>query len=177
MHKKQLIREALALPPNAIAYHASQILSERFPDKALIEGEDGRFDVEEYAKDGHCRIKPPTPLLRLLHTPVEEDALERIALRLHTSRATSRISGGSPSDEKVLQDHPFVCPQRLSILRNHLPEHLTLHVQTRSHHIPPPPSRSLRRLTCHNDSNICSCLLLSYPTSRFLMSQCTRALF
>ncbi len=37
---EQLIREALALPQNAIAYHVSQILAERFPNKTLVEGED-----------------------------------------------------------------------------------------------------------------------------------------
>ena len=57
MQKEQLIREALALPQSAIAYHVSQILSERFPDKILVEGEDGHFDVEEYAKDGYCNIE------------------------------------------------------------------------------------------------------------------------
>ncbi len=57
MQKEQLIREALALPQSAIAYHVSQILAERFPDKVLVEGEDGHFDVEEYAKDGHCSIE------------------------------------------------------------------------------------------------------------------------
>ena len=57
MQKEQLIREALALPPNAIAYHVSQILAERFPDKSIIEGEDGHFNVEEYARDGHCSIE------------------------------------------------------------------------------------------------------------------------
>lgn len=35
MQKEQLIREALALPQNAIAYHVSQILAERFPNKVL----------------------------------------------------------------------------------------------------------------------------------------------
>ncbi len=57
MQKEQLIREALALPPNAIAYHVSQILAERFPNKIIVEGEDGHFNVEAYAKDGHCSIE------------------------------------------------------------------------------------------------------------------------
>ncbi len=57
MQKEQLIREALALPQNVIAYHVSQVLAERFPDKTFVEGEDGHFDVEEYAKEGHCSIE------------------------------------------------------------------------------------------------------------------------
>ncbi|MBV9230201.1 MAG: ATP-binding protein [Chloroflexi bacterium] len=57
MYKEQLIREALSLPPNAIEYYVSQILADRSRDKALVEGGDGLFNVEEYAQAELCRIK------------------------------------------------------------------------------------------------------------------------
>lgn len=56
MSKDQLIREALNLSPNAIDYYVSQILSDRFPEKALVEGGDGLFNIEQYAQAGHCTI-------------------------------------------------------------------------------------------------------------------------
>jgi AAA+ superfamily predicted ATPase len=57
MYEEQLINEALRLPSNAIEYHVSQSLSERFPDKALIEGGDGLFNVEEYAEGQLCQLE------------------------------------------------------------------------------------------------------------------------
>lgn len=56
MSKDQLIREALSLSPNAIDYYVSQILADRFPKKALVEGGDGLFNVESYAQAQHCTI-------------------------------------------------------------------------------------------------------------------------
>jgi hypothetical protein len=60
MSKEQIIREALALPTTAIQYHVSQYLAEKFPEKALVEGNDGLFNVETYAQDGHCSLEMPT---------------------------------------------------------------------------------------------------------------------
>ena len=57
MHKEQLIREALSLPTNAIEYYVSQILADMYSQKALVEGGDGLFDIEEYAGAGHCTIE------------------------------------------------------------------------------------------------------------------------
>src|SRR5215469_3126556 len=50
------ISEALCLPPPAIEYHVSQNLATLFPNKAMIEGEEGRFNVEEFAQAQHCTI-------------------------------------------------------------------------------------------------------------------------
>ena len=67
---------------------------------------------------------------------------------------------------EVVQHHPFVCGRCLSILRDHLSENFAPQVQTRSHlHRPPSPSRSLGRIRCHNDSDICSCLIQNLPVS------------
>lgn len=56
MGKEQFIREALCLPTSAIEYYVSQILADMYKQKALVEGGDGLFDVEEYANAGYCTI-------------------------------------------------------------------------------------------------------------------------
>jgi AAA+ superfamily predicted ATPase len=58
--KEQIIREALALPTTAIGYHVSQYLAEKFPEKILVEGNDGLFNVETYAQGGHCTLEMQT---------------------------------------------------------------------------------------------------------------------
>jgi hypothetical protein len=60
MNKEQIMREALALPTPAIEYHVSQYLAEKFPEKALLEGNDGLFNVETYAQAGHCSLEMQT---------------------------------------------------------------------------------------------------------------------
>lgn len=60
MGKEHIIQEALALPVAAIEYHVSQYLAEKFPEKALVEGSDGFFNVEAYAQAGHCSLEPQT---------------------------------------------------------------------------------------------------------------------
>jgi len=62
MHKEQLVREALSLPTNAIEYYVSQILADLYPKKALIEGGDGLFDIEEYAEAGYCTLAQKTTI-------------------------------------------------------------------------------------------------------------------
>lgn len=60
MHKEQFIREALCLPARAIEYYVSQILADFYPQKALVEGSDGLFDIEEFAGAGYCTIEQKT---------------------------------------------------------------------------------------------------------------------
>lgn len=60
MSKEQIIREALALPTTAIDYHVSQYLADKFPEKVLVEGNDGLFNVETYARAGHCSLEMQT---------------------------------------------------------------------------------------------------------------------
>jgi hypothetical protein len=57
MDKQQFIREALCLPTSAIDYHVSQYLSEQFPTKAMIEGNEGLFNIEEFATSGQCTFE------------------------------------------------------------------------------------------------------------------------
>ncbi len=53
---KLFISEALCLPLPAIEYHIGQDLATLFPNKAMIEGEEGCFNVEEFAQAQHCTI-------------------------------------------------------------------------------------------------------------------------
>jgi DNA polymerase III delta prime subunit len=54
MEITQLIQTALNLPVPAIAYYVSQQLTEWFPQKGLIEGNDCAFHLEGYIRAGHC---------------------------------------------------------------------------------------------------------------------------
>jgi hypothetical protein len=57
MDKEQFIHDALCLPPQAIDYHVSLHLSTFFPDRALLEGGEGLFNVEEFARAGYCHLE------------------------------------------------------------------------------------------------------------------------
>jgi DNA polymerase III delta prime subunit len=56
MDKEHLIGEILLLPQTAIEYHLSKHLAELFPQKALIEGDIGNFDIQGYAAAGLCTL-------------------------------------------------------------------------------------------------------------------------
>ena len=60
MDYADFIREALSRPPVVIEYSVSQDLAKAFPDKALIQSEAGAFDVEAFARAGHCRVTRKT---------------------------------------------------------------------------------------------------------------------
>src|SRR5690348_14830574 len=57
---ENLINEALQLPASAIGYHVSRCLRALHPDMALIEGQDGFFNTEEFAAAGLCALKERT---------------------------------------------------------------------------------------------------------------------
>ncbi len=54
MTEMDMFNEALRLPTNNIDYYVSQRLADRFPDKAIIHGEDFLFNVEGYAFAQQC---------------------------------------------------------------------------------------------------------------------------
>ena len=58
--KAQLISEMLLLPITAVDYHTSEHLRSIYPEKALVEGEMGMFNVEAYAKADLCTLTPKT---------------------------------------------------------------------------------------------------------------------
>jgi hypothetical protein len=57
MNREQFIKDALSLSPNVIDYHTSEHLADLFPGKALVEGGDGLFNVEEYAQSQQCTFE------------------------------------------------------------------------------------------------------------------------
>ena len=58
MYLDQFFSEALGLPAATIGYHVSRTLAQAFPDRVLIEGYDYDFDLPEYARAGHCALRP-----------------------------------------------------------------------------------------------------------------------
>src|SRR6266516_6352955 len=56
MNAELFFGEALCLPTNGIDYLVSQRLQSAFPQKALVQGRDHIFDVEEYAQTQQCTI-------------------------------------------------------------------------------------------------------------------------
>ena len=60
MEKDQIISEMLLLPISAIDYHVGQQLIQFFPDKTLIEGEAGDFNLEGYAQANECALVAKT---------------------------------------------------------------------------------------------------------------------
>jgi AAA+ superfamily predicted ATPase len=68
VNKEQLISEILLLPIPAIEYHLSEHLIQLFPDKALIEGDVGQFNLEGYAAANLCSLTRKTFLYNQMKT-------------------------------------------------------------------------------------------------------------
>jgi hypothetical protein len=68
-----LMSTALELPTGAIAYHVSTRLAALFPDRAVVEGEVGYFDVESYAEAGLCGLRPKAEVHSQLTVSWDED--------------------------------------------------------------------------------------------------------
>jgi hypothetical protein len=64
-----LILDSLRQPVPAIGYYLSGRLHTLYPDMAIVEGHTPAFNVEEYAKAGHCELRErPVPQPeRILH--------------------------------------------------------------------------------------------------------------
>lgn len=56
MTQNNFISEALCNPTNFIAYSVSEKLGEMFEGRAVVEGDSGYFELEQYARAGHCSI-------------------------------------------------------------------------------------------------------------------------
>ena len=52
----EFISEALCRPTDYISYSVSEKLAEMYPDRAIVEGESVFFDLEEFARAGHCEL-------------------------------------------------------------------------------------------------------------------------
>ncbi len=60
--QEHFISAALHLPGNVIGYDVSERLAQFFPDRALAACDSGAFDLEDYARAGHCALTPkPAP--------------------------------------------------------------------------------------------------------------------
>lgn len=106
MSREQIIREALALPTKAIAYHVSQYLAEKFPEQALVEGNDGLFNVETYAQDGHCSLEMQTFVHNQVITRWHGREID-VTLPPQTMRyinAASVMSGVAVPDDREMSD-------------------------------------------------------------------------
>ena len=56
MSISEFIGEALCRPTDYISYSVSEKLAKTYPDKSIVEGESGFFDLEEFARAGHCEL-------------------------------------------------------------------------------------------------------------------------
>src|SRR5438874_2351562 len=56
VEQKHFISAALYLPGNTIGYHVSERLSILYPDKAVVESDDGDFELEAYARAQRCAL-------------------------------------------------------------------------------------------------------------------------
>lgn len=56
MTQNNFISEALCNPRDYIAYSVSEKLGEMFEGRAVVEGDSGYFELEQYARAGHCSI-------------------------------------------------------------------------------------------------------------------------
>jgi ATPase family associated with various cellular activities (AAA) len=106
MNKEQIMREALALPTPAIEYHVSQYLAEKFPEKALLEGNDGLFNVEAYAQAGHCSLEMQTFVHDQIATRWHGREIDAFPQGIRYISAVSMVSGlSSPdSDEQEMSE-------------------------------------------------------------------------
>ncbi len=103
MNKEQIIREALALPTTVIDYHVSQYLAERFPEKALVEGNDGLFNVETYAQAGYCSLEMQTFVHDQVVTRWHGREIDS-AFPVRYIGAASMVSGIPIPDEQEMSD-------------------------------------------------------------------------
>lgn len=53
---ENFIRDALYKPNDYIGYHVGRRLAELHPDKSVVAGQTWYFDLEDFARDGHCSV-------------------------------------------------------------------------------------------------------------------------
>src|SRR5262245_20613971 len=65
---QNFITEALYKPTDYIAYHVGRELAELYPQKAIIQGETGYFDLEAFARSEKCFVVHETSLFNHIKT-------------------------------------------------------------------------------------------------------------
>jgi AAA+ superfamily predicted ATPase len=68
MGKEDFIKDALHNPSDYIAYHVGRELAQLHPGKAILEGMDGSFDLEEYVCANKCALVHETAIFNHLRT-------------------------------------------------------------------------------------------------------------
>jgi hypothetical protein len=104
MHKEQLIREALGLPTNVISYSVSQILAERFPNKAILEGDDTDFDVGEYAEAQLCTVQQSDAIHNQVATYWVKGEIDFKGWIHNTLRLGGSVPSTAPSENSEEED-------------------------------------------------------------------------
>lgn len=68
---EDFIKDALYKPNDYIAYHVGRELAELYPGKALIQGYHWAFELESFAKAGHCSLVEQKPIFHHVKTQWE----------------------------------------------------------------------------------------------------------
>ena len=69
---EDFIRDALHKPNDYVAYHVGRELAELHPDKAIVEGRTGYFDLEEFVRDEQCSLVSESSIFNHLKTYWEQ---------------------------------------------------------------------------------------------------------
>src|SRR2546421_10220481 len=105
MDKEQFIYESLGLPLSAISYHTSLHLATRFPNHSLLEGEEGLFNIEEFAKAGRCDLKHKAIVHNQVttqwHAPDMTTQFLRSAWRVAGQMPEKAIPGQTEAEQQV----------------------------------------------------------------------------
>lgn len=69
---EDFIRDALYKPNDYVAYHVGRELAELHPDKAIVEGRTGYFDLEAFVREKQCALVSETSVFNHLRTNWEQ---------------------------------------------------------------------------------------------------------
>ncbi|MGH9871812.1 MAG: AAA family ATPase [Pyrinomonadaceae bacterium] len=69
---KDFIRDALYKPNDYVAYHVGRELAELHPDKAIVEGKTGYFDLEAFVREEQCSLVSESSVFNHLRTYWEQ---------------------------------------------------------------------------------------------------------
>jgi len=81
MGKEDFLEEALDHSRDYVAYHVARKLAKLYPDKAIVQGNNWEFDLEDYVRAEKCSLVNETSFLPEIRTEWEgkgEDLYERI---------------------------------------------------------------------------------------------------
>src|SRR5438552_12656050 len=83
---ENFIKDALHQPHDYIAYHVGRELAELHPGKAIIEGDNGSFDLDAFVRAEKCSLVHETALFNHIKTDWMGPAgLRGHRLRIHGS--------------------------------------------------------------------------------------------